>query len=80
MEGSRGREIGILKVLPVTPWQLRSYRIYLQCRRPGFNPWAGKIVWRKEWQPISVFLPREFHGQRSLLGYSPWDHTRVGHD
>ena len=28
--------------------------------------------WRRKWQPIPVFLPREFHGQRSLAGYSPW--------
>ena len=34
--------------------------------------WVGKIPWRKKWQPIPVFLPGELHGQRSLLGYSPW--------
>ena len=28
--------------------------------------------WRREWQPIPVFLPRESHGQRNLVGYSPW--------
>ena len=27
---------------------------------------------RRKWQPTPVFLPREFHGQRSLVGYSPW--------
>ena len=27
-----------------------------------------------------VFLPRESHGQRSLVGYSPWGHKRIGHD
>ena len=32
----------------------------------------GKIPWRKAWQPTAVFLPRESHGQRSLVGYSPW--------
>ena len=37
-----------------------------------FNPWVGKILWRKKWQPTQVFLPEEFHGQRSLAGYSPW--------
>ena len=41
-------------------------------RRPGFNPWVLKIPWKKEWQPTPVFLPGEFHGQRSLVGYSPW--------
>ena len=43
-------------------------------RRPGFNPWVGKIHWRREWQPSPVFLPEESHGQRSLAGYSPWGH------
>ena len=46
--------------------------IFLQCKRPGFSPWVGKIPWIREWQPTPVFLPREFHGQRSLAGYSPW--------
>ena len=33
--------------------------------------WVGKIPWRREWLPTPVFLPREFHGQRGLVGYSP---------
>ena len=33
-----------------------SKRIYLQYRRPGFNPWVGKIPWRREWQPTLVLL------------------------
>ena len=37
-----------------------------------FNPWVGKIPWRREWLPTPVFLPGEFHGQTSLAGYSPW--------
>ena len=40
----------------------------------SFGPWVGKIPWRKEWQPTPVFLPGEFRGQRSLVGYNPWDH------
>ena len=36
------------------------------------DPWVGKIPWRREWQSTPVFLPGEFHGQRSLAGYSPW--------
>jgi len=36
------------------------------------NPWVGKILWRREWQPTPVFLPGEFHGQRSLVGYNSW--------
>ena len=43
-----------------------------QSRRPRFNPWVGKIPWRRAWQPTPVFLPGESHGQRSLVGYSPW--------
>ena len=46
----------------------------LQCRRPGFDPWVGKIPWRRKWQPTPVLLPGESHGQRSLVGYSPWSH------
>ena len=33
---------------------------------------VGKILWRRKWQPTPVFLPRESHGQRSLVNYSPW--------
>ena len=39
-----------------------------------FDPWVRKIPWRREWLPMPVFLPGEFRGQRSLLGYSPWGH------
>ena len=51
----------------------------LQCRRPGFDLWVGKIPWRREWLPTPVFLPGEFHGQRNLADYSPQGH-RVRHD
>ena len=37
-------------------------RIRLQCGRPGFNPWVGKIPWRRERLPTPVFWPGEFHG------------------
>ena len=47
-------------------------RVHLQCRRPGFDPYVGKIPWRRAWQPTPVFLSGESHGQRSLVGYSPW--------
>ena len=48
-----------------------------QCRRLkrcGFDHWVGKVPWRSKWQPTPVFLPGEFHGQSSLVGYSPWGH------
>ena len=37
-------------------------------KRHRFNPWVGKIPWRRAWQPMPVFLPGESHGQRSLAG------------
>ena len=37
-----------------------------------FDPWVGKIPWRRKWQPTPVFLPGESYGQRSMVGYSPW--------
>ena len=59
------------------PWWLRWLRIYLQCRRLEFNPWVGKIPWRRKWQPTPAFLPGKSHGQRSLMGYSPWGHKEL---
>ena len=40
--------------------------------RQGLDPWVGKILWRRKWQPAPVFLPGKSHGQRSLAGYRPW--------
>ena len=37
-----------------------------------FDPCVRKIPWRRKWQPTPLFLPEEFCGQRSLVGYSPW--------
>ena len=41
-------------------------------KRYGFNSWVGKIPGRRTQQPILVFLPGDSHGQRHLVGYSPW--------
>ena len=57
------------------PWWLSWLRIHLQWRRPGFNPWTGKIPWRREMLSTQVFYPGEFHGLNS-----PWGHKRVGHN
>ena len=35
---------------------------------------GGEDLWRRVWQPTPVFLPGESHGQRRLMGYSPWGH------
>ena len=55
-------------------WWLRGLSVCLECRRPGFDPWVGKIPWRRKWQPTPVLLPGESHGGRSLIGYSPRGH------
>ena len=43
-----------------------------RCKRHTFNPWVRKIPWRRKWQSTAVFLPRKSHGQKTLVGYSPW--------
>ena len=60
------------------PWWLSGKESVCQCRRGDFDPWVGKIPWRRKWQPISVFLPGKTHGQRSLVGYSPWGSQELG--
>ena len=88
MGGARGRRLeswveGEAVFLPV-PLCLSVFpggsedRVLLQCGKPRFDPWVGKMPWRKKWQPTPVFLPREFYGQR-LASYSLWG-LRVGHD
>ena len=37
-------------------------------KRCRFDPWIGKIPWRRAWQPTSVFMPGESYGQKSLAG------------
>ena len=45
--------------------------------RHGFDPWVGKIPWRRKWQPTPVFLSGKPHGQRSPVGYSSEDHKEL---
>ena len=45
-----------------------------------FHPCLQKTLWRRKWQPISIFLPGKSHEQRSLLGFNPWWPKRVQHD
>ena len=42
-----------------------GWRIRLQCRRPGLDPWVSKIPWRRAWQPTPVFLPGESQDRRA---------------
>ena len=48
-----------------------------KCKRRGFEPWVGKIPWRRAWQHTPVFLPGESHGRRSLAVYSPQSRTEL---
>ena len=46
----------------------------------GSIPGSGRSPGESKWQPTPVFLPGESHGQRSLVGYSPWGRKESGHD
>ena len=48
-----------------------------RCKRCRFDPQVRKIPWSRKWQPIPVFLPGKFHGQRSLAGNSPQGHKQL---
>ena len=56
---------------------LKTVSPLMQCGTPGFNPWVGKIPWRRKWQPIPVFLPGESHGLSSPWN-SPGQNTGMG--
>ena len=49
----------------------------LPSRRCGFDPWVRKIPWRRAWQPTTVFLPGESHGQRCWVSYCPYGHKEL---
>ena len=62
-----------------------------QCRKHGFDPWVGKLPWKKKWQPTPIFVHGESHGQRGLpflvfhrnvpespINIFPWPPTMVG--
>ena len=54
------------------PWWFSGKDSICQGGICWFNPWVGKICWRRKWQSTPVLLPGKSHGQRSLVGYSPW--------
>ena len=56
----------------MSPQQGDRSSVCPQSGRPGFNPRAGKIPWRRQWHPTPALLPGKSHGQRSLIGCSPW--------
>ena len=72
---SKGRHSSYLALYVVNeglPRWLNGKESACQFRRLEFEPWVRKILWRRKWQPIPVFLPGESHAQRNLAGYSPW--------
>ena len=75
--GPRRKNMGV--GFPVTSVEIISLP-QQETRRRVFDPWVRKIPWRTRWQSTLVFLPGKSHGQRSLVGYSPWGCKRVGHD
>ena len=66
------REEGEADALDGLPWALSSKEFACQCRRHGLDPSVRKILWIRKWWATLVFLPGKIHGQRSLVGYSPW--------
>ena len=49
-------------------------------QKTWIQPLGQKDPWRNEWLPTPLFLPGEFHGEKSLAGYSPWACKNVRHD
>ena len=74
--GNLEEHLGLLGL----PWWLRGKESTCQCRRCEFDPWVGKMPWKRKWQPTPIVLPEKFHGQRSPVGFSPWSCKGVGYD
>ena len=51
---------------------VKNLPLMQEIQRHGFDPWVGKIPWRRKWQPTPEIWPWKSHGQRSLVGYSSW--------
>ena len=61
----------LCRAIPQDPWLRGKESACLRRRhkRCGFDPWVGKIPWRRTWQPTPIFLPGKSHAQRRLAGY-----------
>ena len=59
------------------PRWLTGKEFTCQCRRHTFNPWVGKIHWKRKWQPTLVLLLEQSNGQRNVAGYSPQGHEEL---
>ena len=57
----------------------QTVSVCLQCERPGFDPWLGKIPWRRKWQPTPVLLALKIPWTEELgAGYYPWGRKESG--
>ena len=54
----------------------QRWRIHLQSRRRGFDPWVEMTPWKRKWQPFPAFVPGKSYGQRSLMDYCPRSHKK----
>ena len=70
--------ICLININSSSSWWFIGKESAYQYRRCRFDPWVKKISWRRQWKPTPIFLPGKFHGQRSLVGYSPRGCKRVG--
>ena len=77
---SSGEGIGYPLQYSRTSLAAQMVKNLLACGRPGFDSWVGKIPWRRAWQPtpeLQYACLENPHGQRSLVGYSPWGHKEL---
>ena len=62
------------------PRWLSGKNIHLPVQEMWVCSLGQEDPWRRKWQPSPVFSSGKTHGQRSLVGYDPWDRKRVGYD
>ena len=74
---SSNRDQGITLMVQWASLMAQTVKTLLSMWETWFDPWAGKIPWRRKWQPTPVFSPRKSHGQRSLEDYSPRSHEKL---
>ena len=60
--------VSLVAQIVKNPHAIQENRVW----RSRFDPWVRKMPWGRKWHPTPVFLPGKSHGQRSLVGYSPW--------
>ena len=79
----KGETVITVQKLPQWPFQVLALVVKIppanagDIREHGLDTWIRKIPWRREWEPTPVFLPGESHGERNLMGYSPWGHKEL---